>query len=609
ALAGSDYQTATSRVSFSPTETSKDIDVTITDNDVYEPTETFSVMLSAPEPTGVTIADASADVFITDDDTDTRPTFSVDPLSATEGSGNGSAAFTVRLSAATSQPVTFDVAMTDGTATHGEAYPGGDDYTPPTVTTVTVLAGHSSVDVPLTITNDTVYEDTEFATIMVGLTDGETDATGAEQEAELMIDDNDAVPTISLSPDTGAEGADVPVTATITGVAQNDLTFDLEAMGVTSAGSVPAADSDYSLSPTTATIPGGTDSGSTVDLVTLSLADDTIDEPTEAVRVSAVAQDERVSTASAVFTITDDPNDLPPTLSINDKSIGESGGSVNLTVSLAFTGDTTATAKTITVPWATVAGTARGVFDYVERHSTLTIPAGNGSGTITVPIVSDTLFENNQDFTVHLGTPTPSDVTVDKADGDVTIVDDDRPTAPQLQAPASRVGAGTVTLTGTSSEGAQVQLWSATVVNPSAVSLMATTAATVTGIYSFSKIPVSTGTIFYTRANALTSSRQTVWVAQSPTLVGTATTRGAVALTVTGNPATAGQAVAIQRYLGNDQWTPVTNAGLTGAQGRYSATNTALKSGSTYTFRAIFGSTTGQGIIGGTSASIRVTVR
>jgi hypothetical protein len=67
--------------------------------------------------------------------------------------------------------------------------------------------------------------------------------------------------------------------------------------------------------------------------------------------------------------------------------------------------------------------------------------------------------------------------------------------------------------------------------------------------------------------------------------------------------------VAIQRSLGNDQWTPVAPAGSTNAQGKFSAAATGLKSGTTYTFRAIFGSTPGQGILTGTSASIRVTVK
>ncbi|MGK0189778.1 MAG: hypothetical protein ACI9R3_005596 [Verrucomicrobiales bacterium] len=64
-------------------------------------------------------------------------------------------------------------------------------------------------------------------------------------------------------------------------------------------------------------------------------------------------------------------------------------------------------------------GTALGGLDYTASAGTVTIPAGQQSATITIPILNDNIDELNESFTVRLSNP------VRKRDSTVTIGDDD----------------------------------------------------------------------------------------------------------------------------------------------------------------------------------------
>jgi hypothetical protein len=99
ALAGSDYDATSGTLTFAPGDTSETVTVTITDDAVNEAAEGFTVDLSAP--TNATLADATGDGTITDDDA--APTLSIADAAVDEGAGTAS--FTVSLSAASGQTV------------------------------------------------------------------------------------------------------------------------------------------------------------------------------------------------------------------------------------------------------------------------------------------------------------------------------------------------------------------------------------------------------------------------------------------------------------------------------------------------------------------------
>jgi hypothetical protein len=108
-------------------------------------------------------------------------------------------------------------------------------------------------------------------------------------------------------------------------------------------------------------------------------------------------------------------------LSIGDATVAErdvAGLTAALTVTLAPT-----TTQTVTVGYATAAGTATAPGDYTTSTGSLTFTSGQSSKTISVPITGDTAPEPNETFTVTLSAPTGA--TIGDGSGVVTIRDDD----------------------------------------------------------------------------------------------------------------------------------------------------------------------------------------
>jgi ELWxxDGT repeat protein len=110
-----------------------------------------------------------------------------------------------------------------------------------------------------------------------------------------------------------------------------------------------------------------------------------------------------------------------PTLSISDVPVTEGNAG---TRAAAFTVTLSAPpAQPATVQYATVNGTATAGSDYQARSGTLTIPAGQTTGTITVLVIGDRLPEPNETFFVNLSAATNAIIVDSQAVG--TIVDDE----------------------------------------------------------------------------------------------------------------------------------------------------------------------------------------
>lgn len=117
------------------------------------------------------------------------------------------------------------------------------------------------------------------------------------------------------------------------------------------------------------------------------------------------------------------------TLSINNVSViegnsGTTNATFTVTLSLANAGAAT------TVNYATSDGTATGGaacgttgVDYATTSGTLTIPANSTTGTISVPVCGDTIYESNETFAVTLSSPAGASITTGTGTG--TITNDD----------------------------------------------------------------------------------------------------------------------------------------------------------------------------------------
>jgi hypothetical protein len=111
----------------------------------------------------------------------------------------------------------------------------------------------------------------------------------------------------------------------------------------------------------------------------------------------------------------------PPSLSVADVSRGEGHNGTTpfrFTVSLS-----SASSQAVTVAYATANGTASAGSDYQAAVGTLTIPAGQTAGTVTVLVNGDRLGEANETFFVNLSGATHA--TIADGQGVGTILDDE----------------------------------------------------------------------------------------------------------------------------------------------------------------------------------------
>ena len=89
-----------------------------------------------------------------------------------------------------------------------------------------------------------------------------------------------------------------------------------------------------------------------------------------------------------------------PEIRIGDATVAEgSTGQLTVTLTLTRTGSLTASAS---VAWSTFDGTATAGSDYLAASGTAVFAAGSSSTTITLKVLGDTVYENNETFGVRL---------------------------------------------------------------------------------------------------------------------------------------------------------------------------------------------------------------
>jgi hypothetical protein len=115
------------------------------------------------------------------------------------------------------------------------------------------------------------------------------------------------------------------------------------------------------------------------------------------------------------------PPPPPPSITISDVTLTEGNigtRAANFTVSLSA-----ASGQSVSVAYATADGTATAGSDYQAASGTLTIPAGQTTGTITVLVKGDRLAEADEAFFVNLSSAT--NATIADGQGTGTTVDDE----------------------------------------------------------------------------------------------------------------------------------------------------------------------------------------
>jgi glucose/arabinose dehydrogenase/uncharacterized protein (DUF427 family) len=436
ATAGNDFTGATSATATIPAgQTSVSVAVPLINDIAPEPSETFAVTLNGATLNGSAIsATGSATVTITDADPP-LPTVSIaaTPATVTEGAG-ATASVTFTLSTAQASPVIVTYSTANGTATA----PG--DFTAAANATATIAAGQTSATVTLPITNDTTFEPNENFTVALNGATLSGTALPASGTATITISDDDPPPpsvSVSAQPASVAEadGAAANIVFTLNAAQAAPVTVTYSTVNGTA-----GAPGDFTAATSaTVDIPAGQTSVS----VAIPLVNDTTSEPNESFSVtldgatlngSAIA-----ATGSATVTITD--NDLPPasvTITASPVSVTE-GATPSATV--VFTLNAARASPTI-ITYSTQNGTATAGADFTgATAATTTIPAGQTSVSVAIPLVNDTINEATESFSVTLDGATIDGAPI-AASGSaaITIVDND-------PAPAVTIAASPATVT------------------------------------------------------------------------------------------------------------------------------------------------------------------
>jgi hypothetical protein len=404
AAAGTDY-TATSGTTPPMNGPCKcfTVNVPILGDKMTEPTETFAVNLSS-NSTGSTIADAQGIGTIYDNEG--PPSLVVTDVSGPEAAGTFT--FAVELTNANAGPVSVDYATADGTAIAGSDYTSTSD-------TLTFTPGLTSMSVPVTIVNDALAEDNETFTLHLSNATGGIAITDASGTGTIQNDDND--PTVSiagasvLEGDIGTTTLSIPVT--LTGPSGREVDVDY----ATSDGTATAG-SDYTATNGTLAFAAG-ETSKQIDVTVIGDIQVESDE-TFTVTLSAPFNADP-GTSVATGTITNDDN-IGPKLVVGDAAVLEgNSGTTPLTFTVAMV---PVSASNVTVDYATSDGTATAGSDYTSASGTLTIPAGQASGSIAVSTTGDKTYEPNENLTLTLSNPVGATIVTSTAVG--TILNDDK---------------------------------------------------------------------------------------------------------------------------------------------------------------------------------------
>jgi hypothetical protein len=97
-------------------------------------------------------------------------------------------------------------------------------------------------------------------------------------------------------------------------------------------------------------------------------------------------------------------------------------GTRNLVVPITLT-QSAATGKDVLAHWSTLAGSAAPGSEYTPKSGTLKIVAGKRQGTVTIPLLPDTVSEGTESFQLVVDTAT--NATITDGTGVITIRDDD----------------------------------------------------------------------------------------------------------------------------------------------------------------------------------------
>ncbi len=416
ATSGVDYIAPASPLVIPAGSTATTVTIEITDDLLDEAAETASITFGSP--VNVSIGGIASHLLtILDDDNEPFAGFSSATLQITEDAGPASITF--ELTQSTALPVTVHFTLS------GSAV-ATDDFTAPT-SPVVIPAGSTQVVITIPIVADLLDELNETVVLTIGTV--ENAIAGPVTVTTLTITDDDDAPSVSFQlPGQTASEADSPFSVV---VALSAASGKIVTVPFTVGGTAGVTDAAVSAPPLT--FPPGT----TTALITVTPADDAIDEADETVILTLGAPIDAVPGTIMIHTVILTDDDAQPSVALDPLpgSIGEAAGTIVVGAALSAPSGLPVQVS------VQLTGSATLPDDYTASAAMLSFAPGATSASIALTIVDDAIFEVNETIVITLASATGATIGV-PASRTLTILDDDTSPAVDFVATETFTGEG-----------------------------------------------------------------------------------------------------------------------------------------------------------------------
>lgn len=415
---GIDYDIASSQVQINAGSTSAYILVNLKDDTLDEDDETAVLTLGTPTNATKGLPDVHT-LWILDDDI--PPWVSFTWASQMVGEDVGTVTVQVELNVPSGKDISVPFSV-GGTATGI-----GVDYVLTTQSPLSIPAGSMNAQISIDIIADSVPEVDE--TILLDLSVPVNANLGSPNRYTLTVSDNYQVQlpvvTFNIASQTRSEGSGyASISAQLSSPYIQDVVVPFTVSGTASGSGV-----DYTISSSPVVIPAG---GASVSIQVV-IIDDIYDEVDETVIVSMGTPTNGNPGAITVHTLTIADDDGQPTISFNVSGQTGREDSGNMTVLVQLSA---ITSLDVSVPFSVSGSAQGGGVDYtLSPTTTVSIPAGGSTASITINLVDDSLVEL-QDETVVLTLGSPVNATLGTPNvHTATITDDDVLACPVADVP------------------------------------------------------------------------------------------------------------------------------------------------------------------------------
>ena len=404
---GSDYIAQTGTLTIPLNTLGKYISIELPDDEVYEGDESFTVTISNPQ--NATLG-ARAQTTVTILENDPEPVASLGKTTYYIDEG-GSGNVKIQLDRPSTSDIVIGITSIDGTAEKGS----DKDYLQE-VTQVTIPAGELSAEAGFTANDNSLYAKDKYFNVEISAISGGVDI--GTDRTKVVISDDDPKPKVSFSATQIMEDEDDVVIAI---VELDAISGEDVLINYSTADGTAGASKDYL--PNTSgllTILAGQRSGTIfIDLIDDALYDN--GDETFTVTLSKPRDAELGSDSVATVTIKDNESAPQAEFETTSLDFNEDKGTFDIKVNM--TGSFVD--EDVNIKYELVNGTATGGQDFVFDIGTVIIPEGETSGTISVEILDDSLYDNGDEaFTIKLSDPDGAQLGADD-EAEVTIHDNE----------------------------------------------------------------------------------------------------------------------------------------------------------------------------------------